>query len=149
MITSHLTPALKAICKLSSIPHQDQVHQNPSAAPHFSPHRREAVQFQPLLSLALMLDPQVRHHTKKQSNNENQNVVKVSILCHCTSGFRSSWHKFVNSHYEFIFTDPPPNWSRNSSFTPAVPQHQNGHLQHHPPMPHTGHYCEYMENCKN
>uniref|UniRef100_H3CUH4 Mothers against decapentaplegic homolog n=1 Tax=Tetraodon nigroviridis TaxID=99883 RepID=H3CUH4_TETNG len=37
-------------------------------------------------------------------------------------------------------TDPNPNWSRNSSFTPAVPQHQNGHLQHHPPMPHTGQY---------
>uniref|UniRef100_A0A672ZFR9 Mothers against decapentaplegic homolog n=1 Tax=Sphaeramia orbicularis TaxID=375764 RepID=A0A672ZFR9_9TELE len=36
--------------------------------------------------------------------------------------------------------DPTPNWSRGSSFTPAVPQHQNGHLQHHPPMPHTGHY---------
>uniref|UniRef100_A0A674NT64 SMAD family member 4a n=1 Tax=Takifugu rubripes TaxID=31033 RepID=A0A674NT64_TAKRU len=38
---------------------------------------------------------------------------------------------------------PNPNWSRNSSFTPAVPQHQNGHLQHHPPMPHTGHYCKW------
>uniref|UniRef100_A0A3B5K674 Mothers against decapentaplegic homolog n=1 Tax=Takifugu rubripes TaxID=31033 RepID=A0A3B5K674_TAKRU len=37
-------------------------------------------------------------------------------------------------------SNPNPNWSRNSSFTPAVPQHQNGHLQHHPPMPHTGHY---------
>uniref|UniRef100_A0A8D3D2J1 Mothers against decapentaplegic homolog n=1 Tax=Scophthalmus maximus TaxID=52904 RepID=A0A8D3D2J1_SCOMX len=35
---------------------------------------------------------------------------------------------------------PAPNWSRSNSFTPAVPQHQNGHLQHHPPMPHTGHY---------
>uniref|UniRef100_A0A671YA90 Mothers against decapentaplegic homolog n=1 Tax=Sparus aurata TaxID=8175 RepID=A0A671YA90_SPAAU len=37
-------------------------------------------------------------------------------------------------------SNPNSNWSRNSSFTPAVPQHQNGHLQHHPPMPHTGHY---------
>uniref|UniRef100_A0A096LS28 Mothers against decapentaplegic homolog n=1 Tax=Poecilia formosa TaxID=48698 RepID=A0A096LS28_POEFO len=39
-----------------------------------------------------------------------------------------------------VLTDPTPNWSRNSSFPPAVPPHQNGHLQHHPPMPHTGHY---------
>uniref|UniRef100_A0A8C8DIU2 Mothers against decapentaplegic homolog n=1 Tax=Oryzias sinensis TaxID=183150 RepID=A0A8C8DIU2_9TELE len=30
--------------------------------------------------------------------------------------------------------------NRNGSFPAAVPQHQNGHLQHHPPMPHTGHY---------
>uniref|UniRef100_A0A8C8JCY3 Mothers against decapentaplegic homolog n=1 Tax=Oncorhynchus tshawytscha TaxID=74940 RepID=A0A8C8JCY3_ONCTS len=33
-------------------------------------------------------------------------------------------------------------WTRNSSFMPNMPQHQNGHLQHHPPMPHPGHYCE-------
>uniref|UniRef100_A0A3B3INH7 Mothers against decapentaplegic homolog n=1 Tax=Oryzias latipes TaxID=8090 RepID=A0A3B3INH7_ORYLA len=37
-------------------------------------------------------------------------------------------------------SNPAPNWSRNGSFPAAVPQHQNGHLQHHPPMPHTGHY---------
>ncbi|KAJ3605485.1 hypothetical protein NHX12_027531 [Muraenolepis orangiensis] len=37
-------------------------------------------------------------------------------------------------------SDSTPSWSRNSSFPPSVPQHQNGHLQHHPPMPHTGHY---------
>ncbi|KAF6729472.1 Mothers against decapentaplegic-like protein 4 [Oryzias melastigma] len=32
------------------------------------------------------------------------------------------------------------NWSRNSSFTPSIPHHTNGHLQHHPPMPHPTHY---------
>ncbi|CAL1615862.1 unnamed protein product [Knipowitschia caucasica] len=26
------------------------------------------------------------------------------------------------------------------SFTPNIPHHPNGHLQHHPPMPHPGHY---------
>ncbi|KAG7477309.1 hypothetical protein MATL_G00092980 [Megalops atlanticus] len=31
-------------------------------------------------------------------------------------------------------------WTRDSSFTSSVPHHQNGHLQHHPPIPHTGHY---------
>uniref|UniRef100_A0A8D3CBC5 Mothers against decapentaplegic homolog n=1 Tax=Scophthalmus maximus TaxID=52904 RepID=A0A8D3CBC5_SCOMX len=31
-------------------------------------------------------------------------------------------------------------WSRNSSFTPNIPHHTNGHLQHHPPMPHPTHY---------
>lgn len=31
-------------------------------------------------------------------------------------------------------------WSRNSSFTPNIPHHTNGHLQHHPPMPHPAHY---------
>uniref|UniRef100_A0A4W4F7F8 Mothers against decapentaplegic homolog n=1 Tax=Electrophorus electricus TaxID=8005 RepID=A0A4W4F7F8_ELEEL len=39
-------------------------------------------------------------------------------------------------------TNATPTWTRNSSFTPAVPHHQNGHLQHHPPMHHPGHYCE-------
>ncbi|KAG7489940.1 mothers against decapentaplegic-like 4 [Solea senegalensis] len=32
------------------------------------------------------------------------------------------------------------NWSRNNSFTPNIPHHTNGHLQHHPPMPHPAHY---------
>ncbi|TNM91975.1 hypothetical protein fugu_018987 [Takifugu bimaculatus] len=40
----------------------------------------------------------------------------------------------------FLSQIQTPTGVRNSSFTPAVPQHQNGHLQHHPPMPHTGHY---------
>uniref|UniRef100_A0A672LGB5 Mothers against decapentaplegic homolog n=1 Tax=Sinocyclocheilus grahami TaxID=75366 RepID=A0A672LGB5_SINGR len=34
------------------------------------------------------------------------------------------------------------SWTRNSNFTPTVPHHQNGHLQHHPPMTHPAHYCE-------
>lgn len=33
-------------------------------------------------------------------------------------------------------------WSRNTSFPPNIPHHTNGHLQHHPPMPHPAHYCE-------
>uniref|UniRef100_A0A673LBA9 Mothers against decapentaplegic homolog n=1 Tax=Sinocyclocheilus rhinocerous TaxID=307959 RepID=A0A673LBA9_9TELE len=32
------------------------------------------------------------------------------------------------------------SWTRNSNFTPTVPHHQNGHLQHHPPMTHPAHY---------
>ncbi|KAK7933193.1 hypothetical protein WMY93_004089 [Mugilogobius chulae] len=33
------------------------------------------------------------------------------------------------------------SWPRNSSFTPNIPpHHSNGHLQHHPPVPHPGHY---------
>uniref|UniRef100_A0A6Q2YDK0 Mothers against decapentaplegic homolog n=1 Tax=Esox lucius TaxID=8010 RepID=A0A6Q2YDK0_ESOLU len=45
---------------------------------------------------------------------------------------------------------PPPEGSNtslfetipfvNGSFTPSVPHHPNGHLQHHQPMPHTPHY---------
>uniref|UniRef100_A0A8C7S7S1 Mothers against decapentaplegic homolog n=1 Tax=Oncorhynchus mykiss TaxID=8022 RepID=A0A8C7S7S1_ONCMY len=35
-------------------------------------------------------------------------------------------------------------WPRNGNFTPSVPHHQNGHLQHHQPMPHTPHYCEWL-----
>uniref|UniRef100_A0A668AZR1 Mothers against decapentaplegic homolog n=1 Tax=Myripristis murdjan TaxID=586833 RepID=A0A668AZR1_9TELE len=36
--------------------------------------------------------------------------------------------------------DASSTWSRNNSFTPNMPHHTNGHLQHHPPMPHPGHY---------
>ncbi|XP_056322605.1 mothers against decapentaplegic homolog 4a isoform X1 [Danio aesculapii] len=36
--------------------------------------------------------------------------------------------------------NPTSTWSRNSNFTPSVPHHQNGHLQHHPPMAHPAHY---------
>ncbi|RXN08382.1 mothers against decapentaplegic -like protein [Labeo rohita] len=35
--------------------------------------------------------------------------------------------------------DAPSSWPRGSSFPPSIP-HQNGHLQHHPPLPHTGQY---------
>lgn len=31
-------------------------------------------------------------------------------------------------------------WTRGSSFTSSVPHHSNGHIQHHPPMHHPGHY---------
>ncbi|XP_044287188.1 mothers against decapentaplegic homolog 4 isoform X1 [Varanus komodoensis] len=30
--------------------------------------------------------------------------------------------------------------NRPAAYTPTIPHHQNGHLQHHPPMPHPGHY---------
>ncbi|XP_073537449.1 mothers against decapentaplegic homolog 4 isoform X2 [Phyllobates terribilis] len=30
--------------------------------------------------------------------------------------------------------------SRSAPYTPNMSHHQNGHLQHHPPMPHPGHY---------
>uniref|UniRef100_A0A8C1Y6S7 Mothers against decapentaplegic homolog n=1 Tax=Cyprinus carpio TaxID=7962 RepID=A0A8C1Y6S7_CYPCA len=32
------------------------------------------------------------------------------------------------------------SWTRNSNFPPTVPHHQNGHLQHHPPMAHPAHF---------
>lgn len=35
--------------------------------------------------------------------------------------------------------------SRTAPYTPNLPHHQNGHLQHHPPMPpHPGHYCKLL-----
>uniref|UniRef100_A0AAY5KJQ8 Mothers against decapentaplegic homolog n=1 Tax=Esox lucius TaxID=8010 RepID=A0AAY5KJQ8_ESOLU len=37
-------------------------------------------------------------------------------------------------------SDASSAWTRNSSFTPNMPLHQNGHLQHHPPMPLPGRY---------
>uniref|UniRef100_A0A673J1I7 Mothers against decapentaplegic homolog n=1 Tax=Sinocyclocheilus rhinocerous TaxID=307959 RepID=A0A673J1I7_9TELE len=41
-------------------------------------------------------------------------------------------------------TNTSSSWTRNSNFTPTVPHHQNGHLQHHPPMTHPAHYCEFV-----
>uniref|UniRef100_A0A8C1LJX3 Mothers against decapentaplegic homolog n=1 Tax=Cyprinus carpio TaxID=7962 RepID=A0A8C1LJX3_CYPCA len=35
--------------------------------------------------------------------------------------------------------DAPSSWPRGSSFPPSIPN-QNVHLQHHPPLPHTGQY---------
>ncbi len=40
--------------------------------------------------------------------------------------------------------DAPSSWPRGSSFPPSIP-HQNGHLQHHPPLPQSGQYCESLE----
>lgn len=36
------------------------------------------------------------------------------------------------------------SWPRNNSFTPSIPHHTNGHLQHHPPMPHPAHFCKSL-----
>ncbi|KAM9510156.1 mothers against decapentaplegic homolog 4-like isoform 4-T4 [Guaruba guarouba] len=40
-------------------------------------------------------------------------------------------------------TNTTTTWtgSRTAAYTPTLPHHQNGHLQHHPPM-HPGHYCK-------
>ena len=43
-----------------------------------------------------------------------------------------------------LISDAASGWPRNGNFTPSVPHHQNGHLQHHQPMPHTPHYCEWL-----
>uniref|UniRef100_A0A8C2H7F6 Mothers against decapentaplegic homolog n=1 Tax=Cyprinus carpio TaxID=7962 RepID=A0A8C2H7F6_CYPCA len=37
-------------------------------------------------------------------------------------------------------TNASSSWTRNSNFPPTVPHHQNGHLQHHPPMAHPAHF---------
>ncbi|XP_069483080.1 mothers against decapentaplegic homolog 4 isoform X2 [Ambystoma mexicanum] len=39
-------------------------------------------------------------------------------------------------------TNSTTTWTgnRTAAYTPNIPHHQNGHLQHHPPMPHPGHY---------
>uniref|UniRef100_A0A672M088 Mothers against decapentaplegic homolog n=1 Tax=Sinocyclocheilus grahami TaxID=75366 RepID=A0A672M088_SINGR len=41
-------------------------------------------------------------------------------------------------------TNAPSSWPGGSSFPPSIP-HQNGHLQHHPPLPHMGQYCASLE----
>uniref|UniRef100_W5N5D9 Mothers against decapentaplegic homolog n=1 Tax=Lepisosteus oculatus TaxID=7918 RepID=W5N5D9_LEPOC len=38
--------------------------------------------------------------------------------------------------------DTTSTWTRNSTYTPSMPHHQNGHLQHHPPITHPGHYWQ-------
>lgn len=46
----------------------------------------------------------------------------------------------------FVFADSTTTWtgSRTAAYTPTIPHHQNGHLQHHPPM-HPGHYCKQAQ----
>ncbi|NXT65108.1 SMAD4 protein, partial [Chaetops frenatus] len=45
------------------------------------------------------------------------------------------------TNHSFLFLDSTTTWtgSRTAAYTPTIPHHQNGHLQHHPPM-HPGHY---------
>ncbi len=47
-----------------------------------------------------------------------------------------------------LSTDVASTWTRNSNFTPSVPHHQNGHLQHHQPMTHPAHYCECLTSAR-
>lgn len=44
-----------------------------------------------------------------------------------------------------VLVDSTTTWtgSRTAPYTPNMSHHQNGHLQHHPPMPHPGHYCKF------
>lgn len=82
------------------------------------------------------------------TSKPNQNFVFTFVCCSYLFPKISKPTQNLTQMRRFLFTltDPNPNWSRNNSFTPAVPQHQNGHLQHHPPMPHTGHYCKWTES---
>lgn len=45
-----------------------------------------------------------------------------------------------------LSADPTLTWSgsRTVTYTPNMPHNQNGHLQHHPPMQHPGHYCKWI-----
>lgn len=49
----------------------------------------------------------------------------------------------LKTNHSFLFLDSTTTWtgSRTAAYTPTIPHHQNGHLQHHPPM-HPGHYCK-------
>uniref|UniRef100_A0A8K9UXB7 Mothers against decapentaplegic homolog n=1 Tax=Oncorhynchus mykiss TaxID=8022 RepID=A0A8K9UXB7_ONCMY len=49
-------------------------------------------------------------------------------------------HSIPSLFHSLHVWDSPYNSDLNSSFTPNMPHHQNGHLQHHPPMPPPGHY---------
>lgn len=73
MITSNLTPALKATCRLSSIRRQGPVHRRRSAALLCSLRQRAAVQLQPLLFLPSVLDPQVRHDARTNNTHNTNN----------------------------------------------------------------------------
>ncbi|KFZ52593.1 Mothers against decapentaplegic 4, partial [Podiceps cristatus] len=61
----------------------------------------------------------------------------------------------LKTNRSFLFLDSTTTWtgSRTAAYTPTIPHHQNGHLQHHPPM-HPGHYWEnrlrkpYFALCK-
>lgn len=128
MTTNNRTRAPTATCRPSSTRHPGPAHKRPLATPRCCPLLRVAVLRPPRLSPPSVPDLRVRH---------SGNLLSALRLL----AIRNNFHLFILSIIT-AFTDSNPNWSRNNTFTPAVPPHQNGHLQHHPPMPHTGHYCK-------
>uniref|UniRef100_A0A8C1QXM8 Mothers against decapentaplegic homolog n=1 Tax=Cyprinus carpio TaxID=7962 RepID=A0A8C1QXM8_CYPCA len=61
-----------------------------------------------------------------------------------TSAFTSMSAGPTSESLFHAFMQPASPVYIGSSIPPSVP-HQNGHLQHHPPLPHTGHFCESLE----
>lgn len=127
MTTNNRTRAPTATCRPFSTPHPGPARRRPSATPRCCPLLRVAVPRPPRLSPPSALDLRVR---------QSQNRINALLL------LPTSLYLLLLLLLPLHLTDSNPNWSRNNTFTPAVPPHQNGHLQHHPPMPHTGHYCK-------
>lgn len=101
MITSNLTPALRATCRLSSIRRRGLVHKRLSAAQLYCPHQRAAVQPQPLLSPPSALDPQVRHNI-----GNIHNVITVVVWL---SSFEKRLFCYVHIFsIFFLFLQTPP-----------------------------------------
>uniref|UniRef100_A0A3Q3VVH4 Mothers against decapentaplegic homolog n=1 Tax=Mola mola TaxID=94237 RepID=A0A3Q3VVH4_MOLML len=51
-----------------------------------------------------------------------------------------SFGPWISDFCSFILPGASSTWPGNSSFTPNTSHHTNGHLQHHPPVPHPAHY---------
>lgn len=78
MTTRNLTQALRATCRLSSIPPQGLVHRRPLAVQLYWLLPRSAAQLQPLLFPPSALDPRVRHNKKTTHTHTGK---RIHALC--------------------------------------------------------------------
>ncbi|XP_071433880.1 mothers against decapentaplegic homolog 4-like isoform X5 [Pithys albifrons albifrons] len=92
---------------------------------------------QPSLSSAEGHSVQTIQHPP--SNRASAEPYSTSALLAPTEASTTSTTNFPN--IPVASTNSTTTWSgsRTAAYTPTIPHHQNGHLQHHPPM-HPGHY---------
>ncbi|XP_044287189.1 mothers against decapentaplegic homolog 4 isoform X2 [Varanus komodoensis] len=93
---------------------------------------------QPSLSTAEGLSVQTIQHPP--SNRASTETYSTSAMLAPSESSATSTTNFPN--IPVASTNSTTTWTGNrpAAYTPTIPHHQNGHLQHHPPMPHPGHY---------
>ncbi|TRY89019.1 hypothetical protein DNTS_012954 [Danionella cerebrum] len=81
--------------------------------------------------------PSSAFNAAQSSSRSSEALLQISAAA---SGQGSQANGFPPGQTSTYHHNPSSTWNRNSNFTPTVPHHQNGHLQHHPPMAHPAHY---------
>lgn len=132
-------------------PSREDTPSRPSSTPHPAAGRSHLNHSRPpVCSLLLKPPPLLRHHPFLPFLDQAVRYIcwwtlfkSFIFKARCLESLQYSRTLLQPVGFWLLLSGASSTWTRNSSFTPTISHHTNGHLQHHPPMPHPTHYCKY------